>query len=153
LPRHANTRYEECRISAFGEARGFALRFRHRCFVALLAVAAIGAAEARGEALSTADLAAMRAAVAAADAGNWNEAFAAAAPIKDPLPGKILHWLDYARPGAPGGFADIAAFIEANPDWPGQKALREHAEESLAAEPDPVAAAWLKKHPPIGAAG
>jgi soluble lytic murein transglycosylase len=129
------------------------LRFRDRCFVAVLAVAAIAAAAARAEVLSGTDLAAMRTAVAAADAGNWNEAFAAAAAIKDPLPGKVLHWLDYAKPGAPGGFAEIAAFIEANPDWPGQKPLREHAEEALAAEPDPVAADWLKKHPTLGAAG
>ena len=129
------------------------VRFCLDRFCIVVLVAAIGAAEARGEALSGADLAALRTAVAAADAGNWNAAFAAAAAIKDPLPDKILHWLDYARPGAPGGFAEIAAFLEANPDWPGQKQLREHAEEALAAEPDPVAADWLKKHPPVGAAG
>jgi soluble lytic murein transglycosylase len=153
LPCRGNTGYEHCAVPEIGETKGFSLRFRHRCVVAVLALAAMAAAEARGEALSGADLAAMRSAVAAADAGNWNAAFAAAAAIKDPLPAKILHWLDYARPGAPGGFAEIAAFIEANPDWPGQKALREHAEEALAAEPDPVAGDWLRKHPPLAAAG
>jgi peptidoglycan lytic transglycosylase len=95
----------------------------------------------------------MRTAVAAANAGNWNEAYTDAAATKDPLASKILHWLDYDRPGAPGSFADIAAFISANPDWPGQAALRARAEEALVAEPDKVAAAWFKNHPPASAVG
>ncbi len=95
----------------------------------------------------------MRTALAVADAGNWSEAYADVAALKDPLPLKILHWLDYARPGAPGSFKEIAAFIEANPGWPGQAALRAHAEEGLAGEPDNVAADWFKRHPPLSAAG
>ena len=71
----------------------------------------------------------------------------------DPLPLKILRWLDYASPGAPGRFADIADFIEKNPDWPHQKALRKHAEEALSGETDEVAAAWFKRYPPLSAAG
>jgi peptidoglycan lytic transglycosylase len=108
---------------------------------------------ARAQALSDADLGAVRAALAAAQAGDWNRAYADAAAIKDPLPLKMLHWLDYASPGAPGSFRDIAGFIEKNPDWPHQKALRKHAEEALSGETDAVAADWLKRHPPISAAG
>ena len=64
-----------------------------------------------------------------------------------------MRWADYARPGATGRFAEIADFIEKNPDWPRQKQLREHAEEALAGESDAVASDWLKRYPPVGAAG
>jgi soluble lytic murein transglycosylase len=116
-----------------------------------MALAMTGAA--RAQALSYTDLAATRAMLATAQAGDWSRAYANAAPIKDPLPLKMLRWMDYASPGAPGRFADIADFIEKNPDWPHQKALRKHAEEALAGETDAVAADWLKRYPPIGAAG
>jgi soluble lytic murein transglycosylase len=116
-----------------------------------LTIAAAGAAHT--QALSDADLGATRAALAAAQAGDWSRAYADAAPIKDPLPLEMLRWMDYASPGAPGRFADIADFIEKNPDWPHQKALRKHAEEALSGETDAVAADWLKRYPPISAAG
>jgi soluble lytic murein transglycosylase len=129
-----------------------ALRLPSRRFVyVVLTAAALALAEVQPRPLSAADLAALRTAVAAVEAGGWNPA--AAGPVTDPLSLKILQWLDYARPGAPGGFAEIARFIDANPDWPRQRALREHAEEALAAEPDAVAAEWLGRHPPLAAVG
>jgi soluble lytic murein transglycosylase len=124
----------------------------NRLFLSLvLAGATAGAAQA--QMLSDADLGATRAAFAAAQAGDWARAYADATPIKDPLPLKMLRWMDYASPGAPGTFAEIADFIDKNPDWPHQKALRKHAEEALAGETDAVAADWLKRYPPISAAG
>ncbi len=117
----------------------------------LVGTAATGAAQA--QMLSDADLGSTRAAFAAGQAGDWSRAYADAAPIHDPLPLKMLRWLDYASPGAPGTFAEIADFIEKNPDWPHQNALRRHAEEALAGETDAVAAAWLKRYAPISAAG
>jgi soluble lytic murein transglycosylase len=116
-----------------------------------LAIAAVGTA--RAQTLSSADLAATRAALASARVGDWSRVYADTAPITDPLPLKMLRWLNYASPGVPGRFADIADFIEKNPDWPRQKALRMHAEEALAGETDAVAADWLKRYPPISAAG
>jgi soluble lytic murein transglycosylase len=110
-----------------------------------------GAAQAQG--LSDADLGAAHAALAAAQVGDWNRAYADAASIKDPLPLKMLRWLDYASPGAPGHFVDISDFIEKNSDWPHQKALRKHAEEALSGETDAVAADWLRRYPPLSAAG
>ena len=112
---------------------------------------AAGAAQAQG--LSDTDLGATCAALAAAQVGDWNRAYADAASIKDPLPLKMLRWLDYASPGAPGRFVDIADFIEENSDWPHQKALRKHAEEALSGETGAVAADWLKRYPPLSAAG
>jgi soluble lytic murein transglycosylase len=119
------------------------------CAAALLAISAT----VRAQALSEADLQAMRAALAAANRGDWSRAEAEAAAIRDPVAVKIVRWADYARPGATGRFAEIADFIEKNPDWPRQKQLREHAEEALAGESDAVAADWLKRYPPVGAAG
>ena len=121
--------------------------------VAIVAAAGGAAQTAPAQTLSSADLAITRSAVAATHAGDWSRAYAEAGAIGDPLPLKILHWLDYASPGAPARFVDIADFIEKNPDWPLQEALRKHAEEALSGESDEIAADWFKSHPPISAAG
>jgi soluble lytic murein transglycosylase len=105
------------------------------------------------QSLSAADLQSMRSAFAAAQSGDFNRAYAEAVAIADPLPLKMLRWMDFARPGAPGRFPDIAEFLEKNTDWPGQKALRKHAEEALAGESDAVAGEWLKRYPPVSPTG
>ena len=120
-------------------------------FLALTVCSPVSASQAEG--LSEADLQATRSALAAAQSGDWNRAYADVTPIDDPLPLKIVRWLDYSRPGAPGRFADIAEFIEKNPNWPRQNALRKHAEEALSGESDEVAANWFKRFPPISAVG
>ena len=121
-------------------------------FLGLLALFGMSSAV-RAQALSEPDLQATRAALAAALTGDWTRAYANAAPVGDPLPLKIVRWLDYSRPGAPVRFADIAEFLDKNPDWPRQKALRRHAEEALSGEPDAIAAAWLKQHPAVSGVG
>ncbi len=138
--------------SLAGKEGGPTLLSLNRLIVSfVLTIGAAGTVSA--QALSDADLGASRAALAAAQAGDWNRAIAASAPVKDLLLLKMLRWVDYASPGAPGRFADIADFIEKNPDWPHQKALRKHAEEALSGETDAVAADWLKRYPPLSAAG
>jgi len=107
----------------------------------------------RAQTLAEGEIQATRGSLAAAQGGDWNRAYAELAAVSDPLPLKILHWMDYSRPGAPGRFSDIAEFIEKNPAWPRQKTLRKHAEEALAAEPDNVAVDWFKRFPPVSAAG
>ena len=118
-----------------------------------LVIFTINFTAARAQTLSEADLQATRAMLAAAQSGDWNRAYAELAPIGDPLPLKILHWMDYSRSGAPGRFSAVAEFIEKNADWPRQKALRKHAEEALAGESDGVAADWFKRFPPVSAVG
>ena len=118
-----------------------------------LAIFTINLAVVRAQSLSEADLQATRAMLAAAQGSDWNRAYAELVSVSDPLPLKILRWMDYSRPGAPGRFPDIAEFIEKNPDWPRQKALRKHAEEALAGESDGAAADWFKRFPPVGAVG
>ena len=118
-----------------------------------LAIFTISLTAAPAQTLAEVDLQATRASFAAAQGGDWNRAYAELAPPSDPLPLKILRWMDYSRPGAPGRFSDIAEFIQKNPDWPRQKALRKHAEEALAGEADDVAADWFKRFPPVSAVG
>jgi soluble lytic murein transglycosylase len=119
----------------------------------ILFIFAIRSAAAIAQTLSTADLEVMRSALATAQGGDWSRAYAGAATIDDPLPLKMLRWMDYARPGAPGRFPEIAEFIEANLEWPGQKALRKHVEEALAGETDAATAEWFKRYPPVSPTG
>ena len=69
------------------------------------------------------------------------KAYALAGQSKDPLALKIVRWLDYSRGTADSTrFADIAAFIDQNPDWPSQKKMRRRAElASAGADDDAVA--------------
>ncbi|HYZ40068.1 MAG TPA: lytic transglycosylase domain-containing protein, partial [Stellaceae bacterium] len=119
----------------------------------VLIILTLGLPASAAETLPAANLDVMRAALAAAQSGDWTRAYAGASTITDPLPLKMLHWLEYARPGAPGRFPDISEFIEQNPNWPAQKSLRKHAEEALAGESDAVAADWFKRHPPVSPTG
>jgi len=100
-----------------------------------------------------ANRAAAVAAVAAAHAGNWTEAYAQSQASVDPVAIKAVRWLDYTRASSGGRFSEISAFIEQNPDWPLQKTLRKRAEEALANESDDTAAAWFKNRPPITGVG
>jgi soluble lytic murein transglycosylase len=122
-------------------------------FVVVLVAVALGYPPANTQTLPAVDLDAMRAALAAEQSGDWSRAYASLTTTADPLPLKMLRWMDYVRPGAPGRFPDIAEFIEKHPDWPGQRPLRRHAEEALAGESDEVAAEWFKRYPPVSAAG
>jgi soluble lytic murein transglycosylase len=125
-----------------------------RAFTLLLFLLfSLGVSQTRAQALSEADLQATRAALAAAQGGDWIRAYNNVASIGDQLPLKIVRWMDWSRPGAPGRFPDIADFIEKYPEWPRQKALRQHAEEALAGESDLAATEWLKRHPPVSATG
>ncbi len=92
-------------------------------------------------------------AIAEANRDQWAQAYAEAERSRDPLPLKLVRWLDYTHVMAGDRFNDIAEFIEHNPGWPYQKTLQRRAEEALAFVPDQTAAAWLARHPPISAAG
>jgi soluble lytic murein transglycosylase len=107
------------------------------------------ASQAQGPAADSAALAALT----AARSGNWAQAYAQAGQSPDPLAQKIVRWLDYTRSSPSGRFAEIADFIDRNPDWPLHKVLGRRAEEALAGETDEVAADWLKRHPPVSGAG
>jgi peptidoglycan lytic transglycosylase len=122
----------------------------------LLAIALtifVAGATSNAQTLTLDEAGAARSAFAAAERGEWPRAYAEAAAIKDPLPLKILHWMDYSRSGGPATFAEITRFILDNPLWPGQGALRRHAEEAARGAPDAAVAAWFERHPPISGIG
>jgi soluble lytic murein transglycosylase len=122
----------------------------------VLALAFVLAMTARAEAsdaLSAKDQPIVARAFEAADRDQLGKAEEIAAGATDRLPLKILQWLDLLRPQAGHSFAEIAAFIEANPDWPHQSTLRARAEESIGAVPDTVLRAWYEHHKPATALG
>jgi peptidoglycan lytic transglycosylase len=122
-------------------------------FAALGGLAAFSAtARADGSSIPASDAAAL-AAVAAARSGDWAKAYAEAAQSKDAAAPKVVRWLDYTRASPGGKFAEIAAFVDQNPDWPLQKTLRRRAEAAMAEVSDDIAGAWLQRHPPISGPG
>ena len=76
---------------------------------------------------------------AAVHAGRWAEADTAAAGLADPVARKLVAWLRLIAHG--GGQAhEIAAFMAANPDWPGQALLARRRDEAIVAESSAVVA-------------
>ena len=99
--------------------------------------------------LSVSDHQTYRAAFTASDAGQRVLAVSLADKGHDPLPAKILRWLDMTRPGTHASFAQLKAFIEANPNWPLRGNLLRRAEESLIGdEPPDQVIAWFSKYRP-----
>ena len=87
-----------------------------------------------------------------ARAGRWDALAAPRVPF-DPYLEKVLSWL--ALTGArTASFAEVVAFMEANPGWPGQRDLRRQAERAID-DGVPVArrVAWLKANPPLTTEG
>ena len=102
---------------------------------------------ARADLLSREDQQIYRAAFAAARSADWASARRFEARAHDPLPGKVLRWLELQRTNA-ATFADIAAFAESNLDWPMQGALRERAEQLSGDLPQAALLAYFAKNPP-----
>ena len=122
--------------------------------VALSALAALAifwspAAADNPRLLSGSDHQIYRAAFTASDEGRRGLAVSLAAKGHDRLPAKILRWLDMTRQGTHASFAELAAFIEANPNWPLRGKMLRRAEESLGSDesPDQVIA-WFSKYRP-----
>jgi soluble lytic murein transglycosylase len=116
---------------------------------ALLFLAAGVVAPARAGQLADSDRRIYSEAFTAAKRGDWAKARRIAAAAHDPLAGTALHWLQYRQPSSGASFAEIAAFIDAHPDWPAQRLLRQHAEESIGTATDGQLAAWFGVHPPV----
>lgn len=74
---------------------------------------------------------AMAQALRAADAGRWADAAGRAAKISDPVAAKIVEWMRFKTLDSGATFDEIAAFLDANPDWPHRSRLVRRAEEAL----------------------
>ncbi len=104
--------------------------------------------------LSAEDTRHYKAAFDAASRGAWTQAEHFAARGIAPLPKKILRWLDMLQPQSGTSFAEIGAFMAANPDWPRQGTLAMRLEDAMAnGVPDADVLAWFKDHAPRTVAG
>jgi soluble lytic murein transglycosylase len=63
--------------------------------------------------------------------GKTKDAAALAESIDDPVAAKLVQWVRLRHPESEAGFDRYAAFIKANPDWPGVPAFRRRAEARL----------------------
>jgi soluble lytic murein transglycosylase len=114
--------------------------------VLLLTVSSI--APARAAQLSDSDRRIYGEAFAAAKRADWTHAQRIAAAGHDPLAATILRWLKDMASGSGASFSEITSFMDAHPDWPAQKQLRQHAEEAVVSATDSQLTAWFITHPP-----
>jgi soluble lytic murein transglycosylase len=75
--------------------------------------------------------------IPAIKADRWTEADTAVAGLADPVAAKIVRYYRLIAPNAATA-PEIAAFVAANPDWPGQTLLERRRQEALANESDPA---------------
>ena len=68
-------------------------------------------------------------------AGRWADAQAAAARFADPVAEKLVLYFRLRAPGAATA-AEIADFMQRNPDWPAQSMLEQRRQEAIATDPD-----------------
>jgi soluble lytic murein transglycosylase len=93
-------------------------------------------------------------AFAAADAGKWDEVRRLSSQGREAMANKVLRWLELQQPRSGASFEDLAAFIDANPDWPMQDILMRRAEEALVERTDDsVVLAWFALRGPTTADG
>ncbi|HVI88059.1 MAG TPA: lytic transglycosylase domain-containing protein [Dongiaceae bacterium] len=83
------------------------------------------------------------------DKDKWSDARALAAKASNPLPEKVIQWLDLIRPGPGRDFQEMTSFLRDNPDWPLRETLFSQAERAM---PDDYPAnnviAWFKGREP-----
>ena len=65
------------------------------------------------------------------DKGKWSDARDVAAKAKNPLPAKVIQWLDLTRPGPGRDFQEMTNFLRDNPDWPLRDTLFSQAERAM----------------------
>jgi soluble lytic murein transglycosylase len=76
--------------------------------------------------------------LAAVRGDRWVEAQEEAARVADPVAEKLVLYLRLRAPGAATA-AEIAAFMQRNPDWPAQAMLERRRQEAIASDPDDAA--------------
>ena len=83
----------------------------------------------------------------AVKADRWSKAEAAAARFADPVAEKLILYLRLRAPGAATS-AEIADFMQHNPDWPAQDKLERRRQEAVASDPDDAAVLAQCSPPP-----
>ena len=89
-----------------------------------------------------------------ADEGKLRQAQVLIAPLGEELLGSYLIWRAAVADSDEPSFAELAAFLDAHPDWPYRSAIVAEAERRLPPDwPDAVLADWFEKHAPISLEG
>ena len=111
------------------------MRRFQRFLAVVLGAAALFVAQqpaiAQSSGLSSRDIAVYKQAFAAIKKDRWKDARRLAATGKDPLPAKVIQWLDLTRPGPGRDFKEMSDFLKANPDWPLRYTLTQQAERAM----------------------
>ncbi|WP_395022409.1 lytic transglycosylase domain-containing protein [Dongia sp.] len=108
-----------------------------------------GGARADAGGLSSSDIAIYKQAFAAVSKDRWGEAMTIAAKAKNPLPRKVILWLNLSRPGPGRSFDEISAFMGKNPKWPRMGSLQAQAERAMPeGMPAKSVIAWFKDRAP-----
>ena len=95
-----------------------------------------------------------RQAMREAAAGRFEKAREIAGRAKEPLVGRLVHWMWLQTPNSGAPFDLIAQFIETSPDWPSREALLRRADEAITqAVGDARILAWYKTYPPESGLG
>jgi soluble lytic murein transglycosylase len=87
--------------------------------------------ESAAAAQSSTDLAAVKEAIGLVRHHKFSEASALAGTLDDPGAQKLIEWVILRDPNSPAGFDRYAAFVRANPDWPGASTMRRRSEARL----------------------
>jgi hypothetical protein len=114
----------------------------------------VSGAHAEDAGLSAKDKKLYQQAFQAVEKDRWKEARRLADLAKEPLPAKVIQWLDLSRPGPGRSFDEMTRFLKANPDWPLRETLTAQAERTM---PDiyPTASVlgWFGPRDPLTAQG
>jgi soluble lytic murein transglycosylase len=119
----------------------------------MIALAPGAGTPARADTISAQDVQIYRDALKAAERGNFTEARRLANRARTELPAKLIRWMDLTRGGGSAGWTELRDFIEKNPDWPNQVALRRNAESAMPDLPAAEVAEWFAKYPPVSTGG
>ena len=86
--------------------------------------------------------------------GHPEQALTFAAHGRDPVLNKVIRGYYLAQPGNDASFAETAAFITRNPDWPGLRGILAIAEQKIPAGATPEQViGWFNDHLPVSLIG
>jgi soluble lytic murein transglycosylase len=102
-----------------------------------------------------AEIARLRAGIAAADAADWTGLRSARAAATDPLVRRILQWRLASDTNAPASFDEIKTALDQLVNWPGRETMRRRAEQQIfdSALTYNQRVAWLQSGGPISGDG
>ena len=122
--------------------------------LALFAVVLIGQSAPLRAENGSGDLGIVRQALTAARKEHFDEAERLARQSHNRILPRLVTWMTYVSGRSNADFADLTAFIDANPDWPMMTQMVRRAEESItAATPTAQVLGWFDHHKPTTADG